>query len=74
MKDKVNTYRHRDSSISIGFSPEEALEGSSSYFTNMNALRDVWTHNVGNYGVRLEWRCGLWAATQVSSLDPQLWV
>ncbi|KAG9083113.1 hypothetical protein FRC06_004693 [Ceratobasidium sp. 370] len=74
MKDKVLTYHHRDSSIGTGFSPEDGLSKSSRYVKDTSELRRVLQTSPGSFGVRMEWRCGVWAANQILALDPGLWV
>ncbi|GAB1526754.1 hypothetical protein RhiTH_009926 [Rhizoctonia solani] len=74
MKDKVVTYRHRDSSIGIGFSPKDGLNNTDQYNNEIAKLTKGWTQSTGCYGVRLEWRCGIWASEQILRLDPSLWV
>ncbi|KAG8715125.1 hypothetical protein FRC09_016897 [Ceratobasidium sp. 395] len=74
MKDKVLTYRHRDSSIGTGFSPEDSLLNSQRYVREVASLSQVLKSSPGSFGVRVEWRCGVWAANQILSLDPTLWI
>ncbi|KAF8748025.1 hypothetical protein RHS01_11123 [Rhizoctonia solani] len=74
LRDKVVTYRHRDSSIGIGFSPKDGLNNTDQYNNEIAKLTKGWTQSTGCYGVRLEWRCGIWASEQILRLDPSLWV
>ncbi|KAG8713535.1 hypothetical protein FRC09_018609 [Ceratobasidium sp. 395] len=74
MKDKVLTYRHRDSSIGTGFSAEDALLNTQRYVREMETLHQVLKSSPGSFGVRIEWRCGVWAANQILSLGPDVWV
>ncbi|KAG8689802.1 hypothetical protein FRC09_012252 [Ceratobasidium sp. 395] len=74
MKDKVLTYRHRDSSIGTGFSPEDSLLNSQRYVREISTLSQILKSSPGSFGVRVEWRCGVWAANQILLLDPVLWI
>ncbi|KAG8737866.1 hypothetical protein FRC10_007575 [Ceratobasidium sp. 414] len=72
-KDKVLTYIHSDNSIGTGFSPQDGLLGSKAYHVQTSRRQEAWETGRGSYGVRIEWRCGLWGATEILKLDPELW-
>ncbi|KAG9092292.1 hypothetical protein FS749_015856 [Ceratobasidium sp. UAMH 11750] len=72
-KDKVLTYIHRDNSIGTGFSPQDGLLGSKAYHVQTSRRQEAWETGRGSYGVRMEWRCGLWGAAEILKLDPELW-
>ncbi|KAG8737094.1 hypothetical protein FRC10_008586 [Ceratobasidium sp. 414] len=74
MKDKVLTYRHRDSSIGTGYSPQDGLQNSQRYTQDISRLRETLLTSPGSFGVRIEWRCGVQAANQILSLNPAVWV
>ncbi|QRW12360.1 capsular polysaccharide export protein [Ceratobasidium sp. AG-Ba] len=74
MKDKVVTYEHRDYSHGATFSPLDGLAGSERYSKDINSLRGrlrLWT---GCFGIRIEWRCGVWAANEILQMDPRIWI
>ncbi|KAG9085610.1 hypothetical protein FS749_004289 [Ceratobasidium sp. UAMH 11750] len=72
-KDKVLTYIHRDNSVGTGFSPQDGLLGSKAYRAQTTRRQEAWETGRGSYGARIEWRCGLWAAGEILSFDPELW-
>ncbi|QRW13081.1 capsular polysaccharide export protein [Ceratobasidium sp. AG-Ba] len=74
MKDKVITCRHWDFSYGASFSPLEALSNSKRYVLDTTELRKRLVESVGSYGVRIEWRCGVWVAMEILRMDPPLWV
>jgi hypothetical protein len=74
MKDKVLTYHHRDSSTGTGFSPEDGLGNTKRYVEEISQLKHVLKTSPGSYGVRMEWRCGLWTANKILTMDPAIWV
>ncbi|KAG8690621.1 hypothetical protein FRC11_010346 [Ceratobasidium sp. 423] len=73
MKEKSITYIHRDRSIGSSFSPADALWGSKRYRREISALEEVLLDCIGSFGVRAEWRCGLWAAMKMLEMSPSLW-
>lgn len=74
MKDKTNTYIHRDNSIGTGFAPDHGILGTAQYETQVTRLQNVWTDGRGSYGGRVEWRVGLRTANDMLRWDPNLWV
>ncbi|KAG9128200.1 hypothetical protein FRC07_003131 [Ceratobasidium sp. 392] len=74
MKDKVVTYRHRDSSIGTGFSPQDGLSNSDRYVRNVGSLGQALTTSPGSFGCRQEMRCGVWATKQILDIDSRIWV
>ena len=72
MKDKLRTYGHADQSVGANFTSDQAHRGQSKYLGQFDGLRLVLEENK-SYGVRMEWRCGPWAAWQILGREPHLW-
>ncbi|QRV97793.1 capsular polysaccharide export protein [Ceratobasidium sp. AG-Ba] len=74
MKDKGITYKHRDFSYGAEFAPLDGLSNSQRYVRDMKELRARLVECFGSYGIRIEWRCGVWAANEILGMDPRLWI
>lgn len=72
-KDMKQTYIHADNSIGTCFSPADGLGNSKKFIDQMNKLDEVW-RNVRSFGIRIEWRCGVWAANVLLKIDPERWL
>lgn len=72
MKDKLRTYGHANQSVGANFTGDQAHKGQSKYLGQFEGLRLV-LEETKSYGVRVEWRCGPWAAWQILGREPHLW-